>query len=121
MRNASPSPGARSHQPNGIDLVLAKEITEPCTEDSPDSCFAPFIHDRLVSLMGALSDQHPVRFLRDTGGSLFVILSGILPFSDRSACGYSTVLRGIKMGYIPRPLHKVLQFNPHCQFRGWLC
>ena len=36
-----------------------------------------------------------------------VILSSALPFSEQSSCGYGTVLRGIEMGYIPRPVHRV--------------
>lgn len=29
----------------------------------------------------------------------------MLPFSEKSACGYGSVLRGIEMGCIPRPVH----------------
>uniref|UniRef100_A0A3Q3MQZ4 Gypsy retrotransposon integrase-like protein 1 n=1 Tax=Mastacembelus armatus TaxID=205130 RepID=A0A3Q3MQZ4_9TELE len=45
--------------------------------------------------------------LRDTGGSQSVILSNALPFSPKSACGYSAILRGIEMGYTPKPVHMI--------------
>ena len=59
-----------------------------------------------MSLTGESADQHPVQILRDTACSQSVILSA-LPFSDHSACGYGSVLRGIEMGYSPRPVHRV--------------
>lgn len=72
-----------------------------------DSCFKPFIFDGLVSLTGESIDQCSVRILRDTACSQSVILAAALPFTDQSACNYGSVLRGVEMGYIPRPIHRV--------------
>lgn len=71
---------------------------------APNPCFKPSIFNRLESLTG---DQPPVRILRDIGGSQSVILSGALPFSEQSMCGYGALLRGIDMGYMPRPVHHI--------------
>ena len=60
-----------------------------------------------MSLTGEDGDQHPVRILRDTGGSQSVILASVLLFSEHSACGYRAVLRGIEMEYVPQPVHLV--------------
>lgn len=61
----------------------------------------------LVSLTGEPADQRPVRILRDTGASQSVILASTLPFSKESACGYGTDLRGIEMGRMRQPVHRV--------------
>jgi hypothetical protein len=96
-------------QPKGIGLIK----TDPCTNHGlgnrkpVDDCFKPFIFDGLVSLTGEPADQHLVRILRDTACSQSVILASALPFSGRSACGHGSVLRGIEMGYRPRPVHRV--------------
>lgn len=45
--------------------------------------------------------------LRDTACSQSVVLASMLPFSVESACGFGSVLRGIEMGFAPRPVHKV--------------
>lgn len=51
-------------------------------------------------------DQRFVRVLRDTACSQLVLLASSLPFSEQSACGFGSVLRGIEMGYIPCPSHR---------------
>uniref|UniRef100_A0AAV2M714 Large ribosomal subunit protein eL22 n=1 Tax=Knipowitschia caucasica TaxID=637954 RepID=A0AAV2M714_KNICA len=78
-----------------------------------EECSAPnvqsigLIQSGLVSLNGEAPDQRPIRILRDTGGSQSLILASALPFSYRSYCGYRSVLRGVEMGYRPRPVHSV--------------
>ena len=72
-----------------------------------DKCFKLFIYDGFVSLSGEVSDQRPVKILCDTGGSQSFILSAILQLSDQSACNSSAIVRGIEMGFVPAPLHKV--------------
>lgn len=67
----------------------------------------PFIFEGMVSLTGEPEEQRSVRILRDTGGSQSLILAHALSFSDRSYCGFSVVLRGVEMGYSPRPVHRV--------------
>lgn len=60
-----------------------------------------------MSLTGETADKHPIRALRDTVCSQLVIIVSALPFSDHSACHYTLVLRGVEMGYVPRPVHRV--------------
>lgn len=67
----------------------------------------PFIFNGVVSLTGEPEDDRSVRILRDTGCSQSVILADRLPFSELSYCGYSIVLSGIEMGYVPHPVHCV--------------
>lgn len=58
-------------------------------------------------LTGNPDDESSINILCDKSCTLSVILCPALPFSDPSACGYSSVLQGVKMGYIPHPLHFV--------------
>lgn len=51
----------------------------------------------------------PYAFCIFTACSQSVILHNALPFSDQSVCGYSSVLRGVEMGYVLRPLHFIHQ------------
>lgn len=51
-----------------------------------------------MSLTGNHDIQRLVKILRDTACSQSIILTNTLPFSDKSACGYSTVLQGVEMG-----------------------
>lgn len=51
--------------------------------------------------------QHPVKILRDTGGSQSLILSDVLPLNEQSSCNASTLVQGVEMGYVPAPLHRV--------------
>ncbi|XP_038154159.1 uncharacterized protein LOC119791876 [Cyprinodon tularosa] len=98
-----------SQQTKGVGFVKKEPRNKStgCGDKLPDPCFEPFIFDGLISLTADASDLKPVRILRDTGGSQSVILSNVLPFSHESACGYNSVLRGIEMGYAPRPVHRV--------------
>ena len=95
--------------PKGIGLIKA-EPNSPQTfsdGDTLEECFKPFTFDGLVSLACDPANKRPVRILRDTACSQSVILSSVLPFSDQSACGYGSVLRGVEMGYMLRPVHRV--------------
>ena len=91
-------------QTKGVGLIKTGSVV-PNTVVDP--CFEPFIFEGLVSLSVDSPDQRPVRILRDTGGSQSVILASVLPFSSKSSCGYGSVLRGIEMGYSPKPVHFV--------------
>ncbi len=95
--------------PKGVGLI---KVNPSDTQPTPcgsglDPCFQPFTFDVAVSLPGDPGEARPIRVLRDTGGSQSIILASALPFSEKSACGYSVVLSGIEMGYVPRPLHFV--------------
>ncbi|KAL3992385.1 DnaJ-like proiein [Sarotherodon galilaeus] len=101
---------SNAQQPKGVGFVKAEARNEVpgCGGKVPDPCFEPFIFDGSVSLTDNPSELKPVRILRDTGGSQTVILSSVLPFSTESECGFNSVLRGIEMGYAPRPVHRVI-------------
>uniref|UniRef100_A0A8P4FXX4 CCHC-type domain-containing protein n=1 Tax=Dicentrarchus labrax TaxID=13489 RepID=A0A8P4FXX4_DICLA len=100
---------ARVSQPKGVGLIKAVScvIPECDKQEDIDVCFKPFVFDALISLTGEPADQRSVRVLRDTASSQSVILATALPFSQQSACGYGSVLRGIEMGYVPRAVHSV--------------
>ncbi|KAK0144157.1 hypothetical protein N1851_017473 [Merluccius polli] len=95
--------------PKGIGIIKAEQNSPQMFShsDTIDECFKPFTFDGLVSLACDPADQRPVRILRDTACSQSVILSSVLPFSDQSACGYGSVLRGVEMGYVLRSVHRV--------------
>lgn len=94
------------NQPRGS--VLVKVVSQqPVTSVVPDACFQPFVFDGLVSLTDRVEDQRAVKILRDTGGSQSFILPNSLPFDAESACGTSTIVQGIEMGFVPVPLYRV--------------
>ncbi|XP_030270481.1 uncharacterized protein LOC115580348 [Sparus aurata] len=101
-QSSRPSPA------KGVGLIKADcGVNIDSSDQKIDDCFKPFVFDAFVSLTGESADKHPIRALRDTACSQSVILASALPFSDNSACHYSLVLRGVEMGYMPRPVHRV--------------
>lgn len=109
LKNKEAKVNQSSTPPKGIGLIKVEEhspqIVRP--NDTLDECFEPFTFDGFVSLGCDPADQRPVRILRDTACSQTVILSSVLPFSNQSTCGYGSVLRGVEMGYLLRPVHRV--------------
>ena len=69
-------------QTKGVGFVQAESPNEilDCGDKMPDPCFEPFIFDGLVSLTADPSDQKPVRILRDTGGSQFIVPAVLILF-----------------------------------------
>ena len=95
-------------KPKGVGLVkTVASCSPPPGQAGPDECFRPFILPAFVSLTGEADDRRPFTVLRDTGGSQSFILSAVLPLSAESACDVSTVVRGIGMGFVPAPLHRI--------------
>lgn len=88
--------------PKGVGVVKVD-----IKSDGVEECFKPFVFDGWVSLVGDKNNCCPVHILRDTACSQSVILASVLPFSDKSTCGYDAILRGVEMGYVLRPVHKV--------------
>ena len=109
LRRKQQPPQAK--QAKGVGLIKTVHPPDPTATlgmpEEPDECFKPFIFDGFVSLTGLVEDQRPVKILRDTGGSQSFILSDLLPLSTETSCKASTTVRGIGMGYIPAPLHRV--------------
>lgn len=73
--------GSVPKPPKGVGLIKTViPNNESMALKAPDDCFKPFIFDGLVSLTGKAEDQRLVKVLRDTGGSQFFVLTGVLPF-----------------------------------------
>ena len=49
----------------------------------------------------------PVRILRDTGAAQSFLLEGVVPLSDNTNTGTQVLVRGIEMGFIEVPLHRI--------------
>lgn len=104
-KGQQPSPNQK--QPKGVGLIKMSpqpQGLEPEMCES-DDCFKPFIFEGFVSLTGKVEDQRRVRILRDTACSQSLMLSGTLPVCDSS--DVSAVVRGIEMGFVPVPLHRI--------------
>ncbi|XP_027134422.1 uncharacterized protein LOC113745745 [Larimichthys crocea] len=99
---------SRSAQAKGVGVIKAdRGVNTDSSDQEINDCFKPFVFDAFVSLTGESTDKHPIQALRDTACSQSVILASALPFSDNSACHYSSVLRGVDMSYVPQPVHRV--------------
>lgn len=72
-----------------------------------DDCFRPLLFEGLVSLNGGPDDRCSVHILRDAACSHSVILSSVLPFSEKSTYGYNTEPCGDEMGHVLKPVHNV--------------
>lgn len=99
---------SRASQAKGVALIKADcGVSTNSFDQQIDDCFKPFVFNAFVSLTGEAADKRPIRTLRDMACSQSVILASALPFSDNSACHYSSVLRGVEMGYVLRPVHRI--------------
>lgn len=58
-----------------------------------------------MSVSGRDEEQRPITILRDTACSQSLNLFSMLPLSAKS--DESTVVRGIEMGFVPAPLHRI--------------
>ena len=97
--------GLAPPQPKGVGLIKTSSIENIPVE--PHECFKPFISDAFVSLTGDVKEQRRVTVLRDTAYSQSLILSSVLPGENQSSCNASAVVRGIEMGFVPAPLHRI--------------
>lgn len=59
----------------------------------------------LCLFQGDDEDLRQIKILRNTACSQSLIISGVLPHNTKS--DESTVARGIEMGFVPVPLHRV--------------
>jgi hypothetical protein len=69
--------------------------------------YEPFISKGSISLLGDLANPTPIKILRDTGASQSLLLSGILPFSEKSSFNESVLIQGVECGSVKVPLHCV--------------
>ena len=102
-KEAASTPSSSTRKPFGFVKSLLADRTSSV---GLDPSYAPFIHSGSVLLD---DNTAPVKILmlRDTGAAQSVILTGVLPWSEESSCGYSVLLQGIEMGQVPMPLHYV--------------
>ena len=84
---------------NTIDIV-----TKP-KSDSIMEIFEPFMLNGFVSLSGDNCPPTPIKILRDTGASQYLILADILPFSEKTSSGTSVLIQGVECGTVNIPLH----------------
>ena len=75
-----------------------------CFSEKAD--YSLFITIGSVSLPGQRSV--PVHILRDTGAAQSILLEGVVPLSARTATGSHALVRGIEMGFLKVPLHRVM-------------
>ena len=71
-----------------------------------DESYLPFISDGFVSQVGSDS-QVPVKILRDTGAFDSYVLGSVLSFSEKTDTGDKILMRGMGLGVVPVPVHKM--------------
>nr|XP_054591872.1 uncharacterized protein LOC107373038 [Nothobranchius furzeri] len=65
-----------------------------------------------VSLLEVPDQKVSVKILRDTGASQTLICKRVLLFSDASSAEFSVLLKGIELGALPSPVHKIQLNSP---------
>ena len=69
--------------------------------------YEPFLSDGFVSLNSDSAQSTPIKILRDTGASQFLILADTLPFSEKTSSGTSVLIQGVGFGFVNVPLHNI--------------
>ena len=80
---------------------------DKCDYDFVQEVYEPFLSEGIVSLLHDKSITKPIRFLRDTGASQFLILADAIPLSEKSHSGKSVLIQGEECGLVTVPLHQV--------------
>ena len=97
--------GAVSHN-STIDQKPTEQLVDPV--DPVMKVFQPFIFDGSVSFQNDQSPVYPIKILRDTGASQWLILTKTLPFSTNSYSGKNVLIPGINaQNYTSVPLHYI--------------
>ncbi|XP_035240901.1 uncharacterized protein LOC118209570 [Anguilla anguilla] len=60
-----------------------------------------------MDLSDGLQENMPVRILRDTGAAQSFLLDGVLPLSEKTSTGTHVLVRGLEMGFVDVPLHRI--------------
>lgn len=98
-------------QPNSVPksagFVKLVDSVKVEGSDKPESSYAPFLLEGLISVTGKSDEQIRVKMLRDTGAMQSFISADVLPFSDQTSCGSNVLIQGIEMGLVQVPLHQV--------------
>uniref|UniRef100_A0A3B3BUU0 Gypsy retrotransposon integrase-like protein 1 n=1 Tax=Oryzias melastigma TaxID=30732 RepID=A0A3B3BUU0_ORYME len=98
----------------GMGLMRTASSALPCQTEGTnlDPCFKPFISTGTVSLTAETAVHHPIRILRDTGGSQSIIRDDVLSFTKASSCGSSVMIQGVGVNLVSAPLHTVYLESP---------
>ena len=93
-----------SQSPSAPSSSLSR--SHPGQSPELDDVFLPFVMKGAVSLTaGGL--KVPVVILRDSAASQSVILSGVLPLSEKSSTDSAALVRGFGMQFVGIPLHTI--------------
>ena len=87
------------------DLAIVKDVC--ATSDSVSEAYKPFISKVLVSLLHDKVNNRKNEILKDTGASQSLLLTDVLPFSEKSYSGESVLHQGVECGIVNVPLHHV--------------
>jgi hypothetical protein len=69
--------------------------------------YEPFMSKGSISLLGDSANPIPIKILRDTGASQSLLVSGVLPSSEKSCSNESVLIQGVECGFVNVPLHSV--------------
>ena len=69
--------------------------------------YEPFLSEGTISLLHDESITKPIRILRDTGASQYLIFAEAIPLSEKSHSGKSVLNQGVECGLVTVPLHQV--------------
>ena len=105
MAKSKPGMTAQSLNNSHCDSWAGNVCSPDVAHCSETSDYSPFISLGFVSLPG--KSRLPVRILRDTGAAQSFLLEGVVPLSDNTNTGTQVLVRGIEMGFIEVPLHRI--------------
>ena len=88
---------------DGDNLVTDQSAT---TETAGGKEVNPFILVSHVSLTAG-ADPVPIHILQDTGATQSLLAENILPLSDTTSMGTHVLIRGVELGILHVPLHRV--------------
>lgn len=97
--NVNHTPARFNEQIERVDITEMESV-----KNSVD--FAPFLTEGTVALPNS-DETVPVRILRDTGAGQSFLLEGLLPLSERTDTGTHVLVRGLEMGFMEVPLHRI--------------
>ena len=78
-------PVCQDFVPASQDLPIVKDVC--ATSDSVSEVYKPFISEGLVSLLHDKVINRKIKILRDTGASQSLLLTDVMPFSEKSYSG----------------------------------
>ena len=92
--------------------LYASKVKSPVVQASKSSfCdymedYKPFMSEGFVSIDDNTAPK-PIRILRDTGASQFLLLEGVLPLSENTSVGATVLLQGVELDCFNVPLYRI--------------